>query len=130
MCSCPYATAGNVKAMGTSRFAYDALLARDFSYTRPEAFHLDHLGTPRLLTNHRAERLAQPKYYPFGEEITVNSQVAERLKFTGHERDTLGSPEVADDLDYMHARFANPITGRFLMEAPRAHKGDVDDSHG
>jgi hypothetical protein len=49
----------------------DALLARDFSYTRPEAFHLDHLGTPRLLTNHRAERLAQPNYYPFGEEITV-----------------------------------------------------------
>lgn len=49
----------------------DALLARDFSYTRPEAFHLDHLGTPRLLTNHRAERLAQPNYSPFGEEITV-----------------------------------------------------------
>ncbi|MCZ7650082.1 MAG: RHS repeat-associated core domain-containing protein [Thermoanaerobaculia bacterium] len=96
----------------------DALLARDFSYTRPEAFHLDHLGTPRLLTNHRAERLAQPNYYPFGEEITVNTQVAERLKFTGHERDTLGSEEVADDLDYMHARFANPITGRFLSTDP------------
>ncbi|MCZ7650085.1 MAG: hypothetical protein M5U13_02530 [Thermoanaerobaculia bacterium] len=49
----------------------EALLARDFSYTRPEAFHLDHLGTPRLLTNHRAERLARPNYYPFGEESTV-----------------------------------------------------------
>jgi len=106
VCTHPSDATGNVEG--------DALLARDSSYTRLEAFHLDHLGTPRLLTNHRAERLAQPNHYPFGEEITVNTQVAERLKFTGHERDTLGSEEVADDLDYMHARFANPITGRFL----------------
>jgi len=96
----------------------EALLARDFAYTRPESFHLDHLGTPRLLTNHRAERLAQPNYFPFGEEITAETQVAERMKFTGHERDTLGTPGVADDLDYMHARYANPITGRFLSVDP------------
>jgi len=96
----------------------EALLARDFAYTRPEAFHLDHLGTPRLLTNHRAERLAQPNYYPFGEEITVETQVAERMKLTGHERDMLGTPGVADDMDYMHARYANPITGRFLTTDP------------
>jgi len=96
----------------------EALLARDFADTRPEAFHLDHLGTPRLLTNHRAERLAQPNYYPFGEEITAETQLAERMKFTGHERDTLGTPGVADDMDYMHARYANPITGRFLSVDP------------
>jgi RHS repeat-associated protein len=36
------------------------------------------------------------------------------MKFTGHERDLADPTSPADDLDYMHSRFANPITGRFL----------------
>jgi RHS repeat-associated protein len=36
------------------------------------------------------------------------------MKFTGHERDLNGAGGVGDDLDYMHARFCSPVTGRFL----------------
>jgi RHS repeat-associated protein len=40
------------------------------------------------------------------------------MKFTGHERDTLGTCSQTDDLDYMHARFYNPTVGRFLSPDP------------
>lgn len=81
-------------------------------------FHLDHLGTPRLVTGASAAQLAYHVYLPYGEEITAINQDATRLKFTGHERD-LGDPTTnADDLDYMHARFNSPLTGRMLSVDP------------
>ena len=77
-------------------------------------FHLDHLGTPRLVSNSLGQQTAYHVYYPFGEEATAFNQDTIREKFTGHERD-LGNPAGAgDDLDYMHARFFGPLTGRFL----------------
>jgi RHS repeat-associated protein len=36
------------------------------------------------------------------------------MKFTGHERDFNSPGGTGDDLDYMHARFYNPLLGRFL----------------
>ncbi|MCZ7651661.1 MAG: RHS repeat-associated core domain-containing protein [Thermoanaerobaculia bacterium] len=94
------------------------LLARDTPYARAEAMHLDHLGTPRLYTNSRRDKLGEAHYYPFGEEVTVTEQTADRMRFTGHERDTMASAEVGDDLDYLHARFSSPLTGRFLSVDP------------
>lgn len=55
-------------------------------------------------------------YFPFGEEITPSG--SEQLKFTGHQRDFASASSVADDLDYMHARYYNPLTGRFLSTDP------------
>lgn len=41
------------------------------------------------------------------------------MKLTGHKRDLANTTSAADDLDYMHARFYNPQTGRFLsFDAP------------
>jgi RHS repeat-associated protein len=75
-------------------------------------FHRDHLGTPRLITNHAGARVGLHTYYAFGREIpSTTTQDAERLKYTGHERD---SPE----LDYMHARYYLPGWGRFLSVDP------------
>ena len=76
--------------------------------------HLDHLGTPRLVSDTLGQQKAYHVYYPYGEEATAFNQDTVREKFTGHERD-LGNPAGAgDDLDYMHARFCSPLTGRFL----------------
>jgi RHS repeat-associated protein len=59
--------------------------------------------------------VARHTYLPYGEEATATTQDGERLKFTAHERDLLGTvSSPADDLDYMHARHYSPITGRFL----------------
>ncbi len=89
------------------------LLAADTT-TGVSHFHLDHLGTPRLITDQTGKKIAYHVYWPYGEELTSTSQDVERRKFTGHERDFNGAGGPGDDLDYMHARFRSPVVGRFL----------------
>jgi RHS repeat-associated protein len=77
-------------------------------------FHLDHLGSPRIITGANGTTLAQHLYFPFGEEATNPEQDGEVLKFTGHERDDLDASGSTRDLDYMHRRFHSPHLGRFF----------------
>jgi RHS repeat-associated protein len=76
-------------------------------------FHLDHLGSPRQITDEDGMEVAFHTYYPFGGEATDPSQDDVQLKFTGHERDDNGSAG-AGVLDYMHARYCSLNIGRFL----------------
>jgi RHS repeat-associated protein len=76
-------------------------------------FDLDHLGTPRLITDASGVGTYHA-YYPFGQEATAFNLDTEKMKFTGHERDLANAGSAADDLDYMHARHACPLTGRFM----------------
>ena len=97
------------------------LLAAHTSDASPKdriQFHLDHLGTPRAITNKTGTRIAYHLYYPFGEEATAVAQDAERMKLTGHERDLGVTTSAADDLDYMHARYYNAQIGRFSSLDP------------
>jgi RHS repeat-associated protein len=80
--------------------------------------HLDHLGTIRLTTNSSGSQVALHTYLPFGQEATSPTQDAERMKFTGQERDLRDPSNTTDDLDYMHARHSNPNLGRFLSVDP------------
>jgi hypothetical protein len=48
-------------------------------------FHLDHLGSTRMITNASKGIVERSEYYPFGEESSVSG--AETKKYTGHERD-------------------------------------------
>jgi RHS repeat-associated protein len=82
-------------------------------------FHLDHLGSPRLITGANGTTLAQHLYFPFGEEATNPGQDDEALQFTGHERDDLDlGAATTRDLDYMHQRYHSPHLGRFLSFDP------------
>jgi RHS repeat-associated protein len=76
--------------------------------------HIDHLGTPRTITDAAGTRLAYHIYLPFGEEGTGFNQDSERAKFTGHERDLHSTTDASDDLDHMHARQYSMLGGRFL----------------
>jgi RHS repeat-associated protein len=90
----------------------DGLLAAETS--GPEKtlhFHLDHLGTPRLITGNGGAKVSLHHYHAFGRESSDPAQDNERKKFTGHERDFAS-------LDYMHARYYNPFMGRFLSLDP------------
>ncbi len=93
------------------------LLAAEGAHGRRH-FHLDHLGTPRLITNRVGYAESHHAYFPFGEEATAFDQDTDRMKFTGHERDLASPAGAGDDLDYMHARHCSPITGRFLSVDP------------
>jgi RHS repeat-associated protein len=74
-------------------------------------FHLDHLGTPRLITGNAGAEISRHIYHPFGEEDSPSVTPREKKQFTGHERDS-------ESLDYMHARFYAPFMGRFLSVDP------------
>jgi RHS repeat-associated protein len=89
-----------------------------------EHYTLDHLGTPRLVTDGAGHKIGYHVYWPFGEEWSAGSaQEASPLKFTGHERDADPSGSTAP-LDYMHARFYGAGWGRFLSFDPAAQSAD------
>jgi RHS repeat-associated protein len=84
---------------------------------RVRHFHLDHLGTPRLVTGNGGMVIAQPNYMAFGREAGTPLH-GEPMQFTGHERDH-------QNLDYMHARYYLPVAGRFLSIDPTWDSADV-----
>ncbi len=83
-------------------------------------YHVDHLGTPRLITDEAGIEVSEHQYEPFGEELTPIVGQMESLKFTGHERDFLGgtNSENKQYVDYMHARYYGSVLGRFLSVDP------------
>jgi RHS repeat-associated protein len=90
-----------------------ALLAGLLSTGEQRHFDVDHLGTVRLVTDAAGNQTAFHRYYPYGKEQTA-VQEADRMRFTGHERDLASLAGDGDDLDYVHARHYSPVTDRFL----------------
>jgi|GEM_PF-3555288 len=80
-------------------------------------YHLDHLGSPRLVTNRTGEQLRVFATSPFGKDPTA-TQSSERMRFTVHERDVGQLTDSLDDIDYMHARSYSPRLGRFFSIDP------------
>ena len=74
-------------------------------------FHLDHLGTPRVITDSSGAPKEEQWLMPYGTEIPSNS-LYENLTFTGHERD------FSTGNDYMHARHYRSDIGRFQSMDP------------
>jgi RHS repeat-associated core domain len=79
-----------------------------FHYTY---YHLDHLGSPRILTDGLGVRVQGQHFLPFGEEMPIEPGINTR-KFTGHERD------YETGLDYMVARYYQANLGRFMAVDP------------
>jgi RHS repeat-associated protein len=85
-----------------------------FSTSTTYHYHLDHLGTPRMITTDNGIVVSSHPYYAFGAEMSQAAQEnpAEAMKFTGHERDIVAGDN--HSVDYMHARYYNANLGRFL----------------
>jgi RHS repeat-associated protein len=83
-------------------------------------YSLDHLGTPRVVSDQDRKIIGEHDYQAFGSEITGQSQIPSegRLRFTGHERDADIQGEPSGQLDYMHARYYSAALGRFLSVDP------------
>jgi RHS repeat-associated protein len=89
-------------------------------------YSVDHLGTPRLVTDAAGNVESVHHYFGFGEELSTTS-TAETKRFTGHERD-FHTPGSRDDLDYLHARYYKAHMGRFLTVDPVGGRPEVPGS--
>jgi RHS repeat-associated protein len=116
---------GSNFAMSPSSWAWikdyiwrDGLLLATTTSSGTLHYHLDHLGTPRLITDANAIKVAEHAYYAFGAELNIlpHEATEEAMKFTGHERDIVAGD--GHTLDYMHARYDNASLGRFLSVDP------------
>jgi RHS repeat-associated protein len=120
---------GNTWSVAKDYYYRSGLLLASSVPSTGAVFHisLDHLGTPRLLTDQNGGKVGFHVYWPFGDEWTgagPQESPAETLKFTGHERD-LDLTGNGDQLDYMHARYFAPGTNRFLsVDLARGDPGD------
>ena len=75
-------------------------------------YHLDHLGTPRVITDASGQPISRHKYLPYGEELDPPPSLNTH-EFTGHERDG------ETGLDYMLARYySSKVTLRFASVDP------------
>jgi RHS repeat-associated protein len=94
--------------------------------------HLDHLGTPRLVTGANGVKVAEHELAPFGIEptplwedsTTHGFDREDPMRFTGHERDFAQLSRIVTTpyLDYMHARYYSATVGRFLSVDPLLDK--------
>jgi RHS repeat-associated protein len=102
--------------------------ANAFTYGGKRHYHLDHLGSVRVVTNQAGKALSEHDFYPFGtprtkqhqEELVWGQPHEDGMRFAGHRRDFMGPQSVEDDeyVDSMHARYYDPNLGRFLSVDP------------
>ena len=93
-----------------------ALLGNVTALDGVKHYVLDHLGSPRLITNGEGGVLGVQEFAPFGGGGTADGGT---LQFTGHERDAASVGGGITDLpDYMHARYYDVGRGRFLSIDP------------
>jgi RHS repeat-associated protein len=86
-----------------------------------EYYHLDALGSVRVVTDQNAQVVARHDFLPFGEEWNPPANAKEKKLFTGHERDA------ETGLDYFGARYYRPQVGRFTTVDPGHASATVDD---
>ena len=74
--------------------------------------HNDHLGSLGVGTNASGTSLWAERYTPFGETLINNTANDNQAGYTGHIKDS------ATGLNYMQARYYDPVIGRFLSIDP------------
>jgi len=94
-------------------YVYRGPLLAALTATRLENFSIDHLNSPRLISDAVGNRIALHTYLPFGRELGATPDDGGPLKFTGHERDSDPAGGISP-IDYMHARYYTPDVARFL----------------
>ncbi|MBW2021145.1 MAG: RHS domain-containing protein [Deltaproteobacteria bacterium] len=84
-------------------------------------YHLDHLGTPQMMTDKNGEIVWKADYEPFGEaEVDMDSTVVNNFRFPGQYWDG------ETGLHYNYHRYYDPKTGRYLTADPIGLLGGIN----
>ncbi|MBL4852947.1 MAG: hypothetical protein JKY25_01765 [Robiginitomaculum sp.] len=78
----------------------------------PTYLHMDHLGSAQTGSSVNGTVAWREQYTPFGETLTNPLSNADQAGYTGHIKDS------ATGLNYMQARYYDPLIGRFLSIDP------------
>ena len=98
-----------------------------FTFGGRRHYHLDHLGSVRMVSDDSRRSLSEHDYAPFGatlgktyQEPSYPGRAVDGMRFAGHWRDFLGFLNVdnSEYIDSMHARYYDPNLGRFLSVDP------------
>ncbi|HEX2834234.1 MAG TPA: DUF4157 domain-containing protein [Thermoanaerobaculia bacterium] len=104
----------------------DTSLLANVSPLGTRHYTLDHLGSPRFVTNSNGQPVGTQDFDPFGSGGTTDGGA---LQFTGHERDAANLAGGTLDMpDYMHARYYEAGMGRFLSVDPAGGRSNTPQS--
>ena len=73
--------------------------------------HTDHQGSIQVVTNAAGQEVQRFKYRPYGDRLATATEHAEARSYTGQRQDESG-------LIYLHARYYDPVIGRFISPDP------------
>ncbi len=79
--------------------------------------HGDDKGSIQVITDAAGNEVQRFGYKPYGERLSASTPHAESLGFTGQRQDETG-------LLYLHARYYDPVLGRFLSPDPTLSSED------
>lgn len=80
--------------------------------------HTDDKGSVQVITDTAGNEVQRLGYKPYGERLSTSSSHTESLGFTGQRQDETG-------LLYLHARYYDPVLGRFLSPDPTLPSEDA-----
>jgi RHS repeat-associated protein len=86
----------------------------------PEYTHFDAQGSAVAATNASGQVTWRERYAPFGEELLNPTANTDNTAYTGHLKDD------ATGLNYMQARYYDPIIGRFLSTDPIGYQDQLN----
>jgi RHS repeat-associated protein len=84
----------------------------------PEYYHVDALGSVRLITSPAGAEVKRYDYLPFGQEWSPIGVDPNSVRFTGKERDRETEAPGWSALDYFGARYYQGQSGRFTAADP------------
>jgi RHS repeat-associated protein len=83
-------------------------------------YHLDHLGTPQVMTDSEQAVVWQASYAPFGQATMSTEQIDNDLRFPGQYFDQ------ESGLHYNYYRYYDPVTGRYITSDPIGLEGGLN----
>jgi RHS repeat-associated protein len=115
-----YDTSGNVldETNGSGALVSEYIFFNGKRVARRDAdssvkyYFSDHLGSASVVTDNLGVIKSESDYYPFGGEMLITNNDANRYKFTGKERDA------ESNLDDFDARHYSSTIGRFMQPDP------------